>query len=99
VCDGAIGGRIQYHGNGSVENRTRVTFYLCTMRRKRGECICSNGVVIRTDAVDAGVLKTVGEVLGSRVIEKSIELAVARLQDGRDTSLQPGASEGRTRRR
>jgi hypothetical protein len=54
------------------------------MRRKRGECICSNDVVIRTDTVDAAVLKTVGEVLDSRVIEKSIELAIARLQDGRD---------------
>ena len=54
------------------------------MRRKRGDCICSNDVVVRTDAVDAAVIKTVGEVLDSRVIEKSIELAIARLEDGRD---------------
>ena len=48
--------------------------------RKRGDCICTNDVVIRTDAVDAAVLKTVGEVLDSRVIGKSIELAIARLE-------------------
>jgi site-specific DNA recombinase len=83
VCGGAVGGSTQYHGNGPVGNRTRVTFYLCTMRRKRGPCICSNDVVLRTDAVDVAVLKTIGEVLDSRVIEKSIELAIARLQDGR----------------
>jgi hypothetical protein len=84
VCGGAIGGSTQYHGNGPVENCTRVTFYLCTMHRKRGDCICSNDVVIRTDAVDAAVIKTVGEVLDSRVIEKSIELAIGRLEEGRD---------------
>jgi site-specific DNA recombinase len=83
VCGGAIGGSTQYHGNGPVENRTRVTFYLCTMRRKRGDCICSNDVVIRTDTVDVAVINTVGEVLDSRVIEKSIELAIARLEEGR----------------
>ena len=61
-----------------------MTFYLCTIHRKRGACICANDVVLRTDAVDAVVIKTVGEVLDSRVIEKSIELAISRLQDGRD---------------
>ena len=84
VCGGAIAGSTQYHGRGAVEGRTRVTFYLCTTHRKRGACICTNDVVLRTDAVDAVVIKTVGEVLDSRVIEKSIELAISRLQDGRD---------------
>ena len=84
VCGGAIGGSTQYHGSGPVENRTRVTFYLCTMRRKRGACICSNDVVIRTDAVDTAVIRTINEVLDSRVIEKSIELAITRLEGGRD---------------
>jgi hypothetical protein len=84
VCGGAIGDSTQYHGNGPVQGRTRVTFYLCTMRRKRGDCTCTNDVVIRTDAVDAAVIKTVGEVLGSRVIEKSIEKAIARPEGDRE---------------
>ena len=55
-----------------------MTFNLSTTHRKRGPCICTNDVVLRTDTVDAVVINTVGEVLDSRVVEKSIELAINR---------------------
>src|SRR6185369_8936954 len=72
----------QYHGSGPVERRKRVTFYLCTMRRKRGDCICTNDVVIRTEPVDAAVLTTVSDLLDHRVIQRSIERAFLRQQAG-----------------
>ena len=47
-------------------------------------------MVLRTDTVDAVVIKTVGEVLDSRVIEKSIELAINRTTGV--ITLRPSAS-------
>jgi len=67
-----------------------VTFYLSTTHRKRGPCFCTNDVVLRTDTGDAVVIKTVGEVLDSRVIEKSIELAINRTTGV--ITLRPSAS-------
>src|SRR5262245_56147290 len=36
TCGGAIGGTTQLHGSGSASARRRVTFYGCTLHRKRG---------------------------------------------------------------
>jgi site-specific DNA recombinase len=87
VCGGAIGGATQYHGTGPLERRKRVTFYICTTRRKRGDCICSNDVVMRTGPVDAAVISTITDVLDSRVIERAIERAFVRYQVGQGQQI------------
>jgi len=84
------GARPSTTAEGAIQRRTRVTFYLSTTHRKRRPCICTNDVVLRTDTGDAVVIKTVGEVLDSRVIEKSIELAINRTTGV--ITLRPSAS-------
>jgi site-specific DNA recombinase len=92
ICGGAIGGATQYHGTGSVEQRKRVTFYLCTTRRKRGECICTNDVVVKTAAVDAEVIKTISAALSPELIEAAIEHAMALYEVDREQGTDRRAS-------
>ena len=82
VCNRAIGGSTQLHGNGPASGRRRVTFYHCVTRRKRGDCICSNDVVLRQPLVDDVVLDAVSATLGAPVVDTAIGKAIARLQAG-----------------
>ena len=84
------GARPSTTAEGAIQRRTRVTFYRSTTHRKRRPCFGTNDVVLRTDTGDAVVIKTVGEVLDSRVIEKSIELAINRTTGV--ITLRPSAS-------
>jgi hypothetical protein len=82
-CGGAIGGTTQFHGTGQSFARRRVTFYGCTLHRKRGPEVCGNDVVLRQDLVDSLVLEAIQEVLDERVVDRAVDLAFERLQDDR----------------
>jgi site-specific DNA recombinase len=79
-CGGAIGGTTQFHGSGPTSARRRVTFYGCTLHRKRGPEICGNDVVLRQDLVDPIVLDAIRDALDERVVYKAVDLAFERLK-------------------
>jgi site-specific DNA recombinase len=82
LCQGAVGGVTQFHGNGPASNRKRITFYACNLHRKRGPSICANDVVLRQEIVDQVVLEAIRDALDQKIIDASIDKALARLDAG-----------------
>jgi site-specific DNA recombinase len=80
MCGGAIGGTTQLHGTGPASARRRVTFYGCTLHRKRGPEVCGNDIVLRQDLVDPLVLRAIRDVLDERVVHRAVDLAFEQLQ-------------------
>jgi site-specific DNA recombinase len=75
VCGGGFAGQTRSHGG------ARVAFYGCTSYWKRGRAVCANGLVGRTEVIDAEVLATLGDdILRPSVVERAVALALEALQ-------------------
>jgi hypothetical protein len=74
VCQGPLISATRTNGNG----RARV--YQCGYHQKRGKSVCSNGVALRQEVLDAALLDTVSAALDRRVIEATVDEAFSRLQ-------------------
>jgi hypothetical protein len=85
VCAGGFAGQTRSHGD------ARVPFYGCTSYWKRGRAVCANGLVGRTNVIDAEVLATLGDdILRPAVVERAVALALEALQPWANAERQAG---------
>jgi site-specific DNA recombinase len=75
-CGATLGGIPVYHGNGPTATRTKVEKYSCSYRRNRGPEACSNGISIRTEAIDTAIVNAITSLVSPDMITEAIGRAL-----------------------
>src|SRR5262249_28176502 len=76
-CGGPVGTEIRKHGsNGS---RRTVPHYACLDHKRRGDSVCTNGVVLPQAILDRAILSATTETLQPEVVARAVEKALAKL--------------------
>jgi hypothetical protein len=87
VCGGTFEALSSAHG------RRRAFTYGCSVHRRKGECICANGLLVPMEAADAAVLEAVEDVLlNPTVVRRAFDHAMEALAEDRSAERR-GALE------
>src|SRR5439155_2589430 len=76
-CGGPVGTEIRKHGTNG--NRRTVPHYACLDHKRRGDSVCTNGVVLPQAILDRAILKAITEALRPEVIARAVEKPLAKL--------------------
>ncbi len=77
-CGGSLTSMTRPYG--PAGRRRRVAIYGCAYHQKRGPAVCTNGVVIRQDRLDAAVLGALAEALDERALAPLVARALERAE-------------------
>ena len=77
VCGGPVGTETRRHG--PVNARVTVAHYACLDRKRRGDAVCSNAVVVPQSMLDRAILRAITETLDPAVLVRASEKALAKL--------------------